>query len=157
MTSSSIAIASQPGVYYSNLGYKVSAGKTQWKQFPAPSNNDYIETIYRSGDDNHVQAALTVRRDQMNEVVDISEYAKKWIKDYQRFGFQILASNKVRAEKEIGFMFDLVHRDSGKQLRQVLFAKNKNVVTLTCRDDISSFRETLRKCNDIIRTFEWLP
>lgn len=155
LTSSSSFIAAKPGLFHSSLGYSLHAAETNWVQVRPPQNNRYIETVYRASENEDVQAALTVRADKLNQPAELSEYASKWIKDYSRFGFQILSSKKVRVGEEVGFMLDLVHQDTSKQLRQILFLKDKNVVTLTCRDDIKNFSQTLKSCNDIIRTFHW--
>ena len=56
---------------------------------------------------------------------------------------------------EVAYMFDLVNKDTEKQLRQVVFLKETRAVILTCRDHIESFNDNLKDCNSIIRTFQW--
>lgn len=155
LTSSSVFISSKKGLFHSPLGFSIHSANTDWVQMPPPKGNSYIETIYRAGTDDHIQAALTVRTDKMTKAQSLDAYAKKWMKDYPRFGFDVLAAKKVKVGEEVGFLLDLVSRDNSKQLRQILFVKNKNAVTLTCRDDQKSFSQTLKSCNEIIRTFRW--
>jgi hypothetical protein len=155
LTSSSLFISSKKGLFRSPLGFSIDLANTEWVQIPTPKNNTYIETVYRASDDSGSQAALTVRIDSSEKKVDLSEYAQKWLKDYPRFGFDVITSKKVRVGNEIAFLLDLVGRDNAKQLRQVLFAKGKNVVTLTCRDDIKTFSKSLKSCNEIIRSLRW--
>lgn len=155
LTSSSIFISAKKGLFQSPLGFSLHLAATNWVQIPKPNDNPYIETIYRASEDDKVQAALTVRVDHLSKAMGLEAYSQKWMKDYPRFGFDILTSKKVRVGDEIGFMLDLVNRDNSKQLRQLLFVKNKSAVTLTCRDDVQNFPHTLKSCNEIIRTFHW--
>ncbi len=155
LTSSSPFISLQKGLFQSPLGFRLHSGQTGWEQIPPPKQNTFIETIYRAPGDNNVQAALTVRVDKTDKKYELSDYAQTWLKDYPRLGFSILTSKKVRVGQEVGYMLDLVNRDNAKQLRQVIFLKERHVVTLTCRDDMTSFQKTLKSCNDIIRTFQW--
>jgi hypothetical protein len=155
LTSSSLFISKEKGLFRSPIGFSLHAAHTNWEQIAPPKNNAYIETIYRASSDDHVQAALTVRVDETPQKYNLDEYAEKWMKDYPRFGFDILTAKKVKIGEGVGFMLDLVNRDNSKQLRQVLFIKRKHVVTLTCRDDVASFPTTLKNCNEIMRTFKW--
>ncbi len=155
LTSSSIFISSKNGLFQSPLGFSLHLASTDWLQVQKPADNPYIETIYRSSKDENIQAALTVRVDKLDAIHSIESYSQKWMKDYPRFGFAILTSKKVRVGNQVAFMLDLVNRDNSKQLRQVLFLKNKAAVTLTCRDDVTNFSRTLKSCNEIIRTFRW--
>jgi hypothetical protein len=52
-------------------------------------------------------------------------------------------------------MLDLIHNGSEKQLRQVIFIKEERVVIFTCRDHKLTFLDSLKNCNDIVRTFRW--
>ena len=155
LTSSSIFISGHPGLFHSAMGFTMNSASTNWHLVPAPKNNSYIETVYRAPSDSKTQAALTVRAEVLQKSVDLEAYANRWIKDYPRLGFEILASKKVRVGDQIAYMLDLISRENAKQLRQVLFVKGKNSVTLTCRDDVSTFSQSLKSCNDIVRTFHW--
>jgi len=155
LTSSSLFISNQPGLFRSSLGFSLHTGTTKWVQVPTPPNTPYIEAVYRAPGDENVQAALTVRVDPLLKNESLDDYSKRWLKDYPRFGFDILAAKKVRVEREVAFLLDLVNRENSKQLRQLVFIKNKRAVTLTCRDDSSGFATTLKSCNEIIRSFRW--
>jgi hypothetical protein len=157
LTSSSILISEKKGIFRSPLGFSLHSGQTNWEQVAAPQDNPFIATIYRANPSTSgIQAALTVRIDELNEKSNLESYSKKWLKDYPRFGFEILSSKKVRVGSQVAFLLDLVNRENQKQLRQVLFLKDKSAVTLTCRDQMKTFGTTLKSCNSIIRTFRWL-
>lgn len=156
LTGSSMLLNEKPGIYRSPLGFHIDAARTGWKQFQPNEENKFLATVYRSEEaDNGVQAALTVRVDSIDKNEDLDVYTKKWMKDYPRLGFNILASKKVRVGNQVGFLIDLINRDNNIQLRQLLFVKNENVVNLTCRDHYKQFNDTLKSCNEIFRTFTW--
>jgi hypothetical protein len=155
LTSSSLYISAKPGLFQSPIGFSINSGSTNWVQVMSPKNNEFIEATYHSPGDENVQAALTMRHEKLSKPEELDSYSKKWMKDYPRFGFDVLAAKKVRVKNEVGFMLDLVNRENSKQLRQLIFVKNSNVVTLTCRDDAQNFLKTLKSCNEIIRTFRW--
>ena len=151
-TSSSQLISEKNGIYRSPLGFSIHAGNSGWKPVPPTVKNDFVVATYKSTLD---AAALTVRIDEIKKPITLDEYSKKWLKDYPRFGFDVLTAKKVRIGKEVAYMLDFVSPENKKQLRQILFVKNKNAVTLTCRGDQTGFSKTVRQCNEIIRNFQW--
>jgi len=159
LTSSSAFISAEKGLFHSASGFVISSGPTDWHQISPPKNNSYIETVYRApehaGSDSKSQAALTVRAEPLQRPTSLDDFANKWLKDYPRLGFEILTAKKVKVNDQIAFMLDLVSRENSKQLRQVIFVKGKNAVTITCRDDVATFAQSLKSCNEITRTFRW--
>ncbi len=133
----------------------MSAGLTDWQLTVAPKGNSFIETMYRAPGNSKVQAALTIRTEKLDRPTELATYANKWMKDYPRLGFEILTAKKVRVGENVAYMLDLVSRENAKQLRQLLFLKGRMAVTMTCRDEISTFAQSLKSCNDIVRTFRW--
>lgn len=157
LTSSSIVVSESPGIFRSPIGFSIHAADTGWDHLPAPKSNSYIATIYKASEmSGQLQAALTVRVDKLPEGTDLSAYSRQWMRDYPRLGFEILSTQRVRVGSEVGHLIDLVNRSSSKQLRQILFLRDRDIVTLTCRDDVSGFSKTLQDCNKIIRTFRWI-
>lgn len=104
---------------------------------------------------NGIQASLSVRVDRLTESKSLKSYVKHWVKDYSRLGFEILSSKNVAINGQEGFMVDVINRDAAKQLRQIVFMREKTAVVLTCRDHRDTFEKTLNECNEIIRQFRW--
>jgi hypothetical protein len=154
MTTSSIFFQLQKELFYSPVGYSVSAGNTKWVRAQITKNNPHIEAIYRPEIDSNKQAALTIRTDKAGPHKNISQYVKKWLKDYPRFGFQVLESKKVKVGTNIGYLLDLVSNETQVQMRQVLFHRGTHVITFTCRDDKTNFSQTLKSCNEIIKSYK---
>ncbi len=156
-TSSSAVIAEKPGLFYSPKGFHLDSSKTVWEQRQPPTDIPSLVTIYTSPHEvaNGQQAALTVRVDDLSRTFTLKSYVKKWMQDYSRFGFDVLSAKPIRVNSQAAFLLDIVSPETAKQMRQVLFIRQKTAVVLTCRDDKDTFAKTVSICNDIIRTFTW--
>jgi len=156
-TSTSFVLGTESGRYFSEHGFKVSLGSSGWEQTSAPTQFKNIEIIYRGvrAEPHLPPPSLTVRRDQLKKTTSLKSYIRKWMKDYHRFGFDILASQKVKVGSNTAYMLDLVHAETENQLRQVVFLRKRNAVILTCRDKKQAFLSSLKACNKIVRSFRW--
>ena len=155
-TSSSKLIGADHGMFISEHGFSINAGRTSWIHTSPPKDIPSLTTLYRSPKTTHgVQPSLTVRVDNLKVTVPLKQYVKQWMKDYHRLGFEVLGSKPVKVNGQEGFVVDVINREVSKQLRQVVFMKRKTAVVLTCRDHRDSFDETVQVCNEITRNFHW--
>lgn len=155
-TATSELISAHSGLYRSPTGFIIHTDNTNWMQTKQKRKNKYIKTLYRAPiSTNGVQAAMTVRIDKLKQT-SIRHYLKRWVKDYPRLGFKVLASKKLNINGNKAHLIDLLSKSSQKRLRQVIYYKNKKIVILTCRDHRQSFLETVKSCNQIIKNFKWL-
>lgn len=155
-TSSSPLVSEKPGQFFSGKGFKLHSAQTAWIQSAPPKNIPALVTVYKSPVPvNGQQPALTVRVDDLHQTVALKNYVKKWMKDYGRFGFDVLTAKPVKIGENQAFLLDIVSRETQKQLRQVVFMREKTAVILTCRDGRDSFSKTVQDCNEIVKTFEW--
>ncbi|MCB0361569.1 MAG: hypothetical protein KDD35_02540 [Bdellovibrionales bacterium] len=155
-TSSSFVISGHMGSFISEHGFSIHADETDWKQSPAPQDNPFIEILYRAPTTHYgVQAGLTLRVDQLEKAQSLKSYVLRWLKDYPRFGFKILDSKPLKVNDQKAFLLDMVNRQTSKQIRQVVFLKDKTAAILTCRDHHQSFSKTVSTCNKIISHFHW--
>ena len=107
-TTSSMVITEKPGIFRSPIGFEINAADTGWVQVPPPGNNKYIATVYRNENlVDGIQPALTVRVDKLEKPISLKMYTKRWMKDYPRLGFEILAAKKVKVGGEVAFMLDI--------------------------------------------------
>lgn len=140
-------------------GFTMNSGQTAWIQSAPPKNIASLVTIYKAPFPvNGQQPALTVRVDELHKNYALKNYVKKWMKDYSRFGFDVLTAKQVKIGENAtpAFLLDIVSKETQKQLRQIVFLKEKTAVILTCRDQRESFAKTVTDCNEIARTFEWV-
>lgn len=145
------------GVFRSPIGFEIASGDSGWLPTSAPNESKNIATVYRPSawKARGINAMLTVRVDKLKKPLTLDAYVKRWSKEYPKFGFDVLGSKPFVQNNERGYVLDLINRDNNRQLRQVIFLKEKNAVILTCRDQASTFKSTLKSCNEIIRTFRW--
>ncbi len=156
-TSTSSLISSESGKFWSAKGFRIHSGQTDWIQRPAPKDIPSLVTLYRAPTRvNGQQPALTVRVDELARKQALQSYVKKWMRDYSRFGFDVLTAKQIKFNSNSAFLLDIVSRETNMQLRQVVLLKQKTAVILTCRDHRSSFAKTVQDCNEIIKTFEWV-
>lgn len=154
--SSSRIIAPKLGFFRSPDGFRLHAGESGWLQAAPPKGNQTILTVYRSPQSDS-KASLTVRVDRLARGSTADRYIGRWIKEYPRFGFDVLGSQPFSQGGVRGHVIDLMNRDSRMQLRQVVFVHEtrKRAAILTCRDNATDFSGTLKSCNSIVKTFQW--
>lgn len=147
---------SAPGAFHSNDGFSLNAGHSQWLLSEPGDSKSQMQTVYKAPYTHlGVQPALTVRTDKLNETIGLRTYVKRWLRDYDRFGLDILAAKPVKLNGNMAYLLDVSSRETNKQLRQVVFLKNKTAVILTCRDHRQHFSTSVNSCNEIIKTFRW--
>ncbi len=150
-TSSSPLVSDKPGQFLSAKGFSLNSAQTAWVQGAPPKHIPSLVTVYRSPVPlNGQQPALTVRVDELRRLQGLKTYVKRWMKDYTRFGFEVLTAKPIKIHDNQAFLLDIVSRETQKQLRQVVFLKNKTAVILTCRDGRDSFAKTVQDCNEIV-------
>jgi hypothetical protein len=144
------------GIYKSPQGFEIQTAGSDWIQSAPPKKTRYIATMFRSPQiKNNMRATLTVRVDQLQSPLQINDYVKRWTREYPKFGFDVKGSKKITMNGNIGYMIDLVNPAKKRQLRQVIFLKDKKAVLMTCRDHVDNFRTSLAECNKMIRGFKW--
>jgi hypothetical protein len=153
---SSALVARKPGLFFSGKGFRLDAADTAWVQAPTPKKIPSLVAVYKAPlPIDGQQPALTVRVDDLRRSQGLRSYVKRWMQDYSRFGFDVLTAKPVKVGEAQAFLLDIVSRETKKQLRQVVFMRNKTAVILTCRDQRQSFAKTVQDCNQIIKSFQW--
>lgn len=156
VTGSSPLVSEKPGLFMSNKGFRINSGNTAWVQSPPPKDIPSLVTVYKAPISQHgQQPALSVRVDNLRKQQSLKKYVRKWMQDYTRFGFDVLTAKSIKINDQSAFLLDIISRETSKQLRQVVFLKNKTAVILTCRDHRDSFGKSVQDCNQIVKTFQW--
>lgn len=148
---SSGLVAPDRGLFWAREGFKLSSGSTGWKLSEANEAADLV--TYQAN--NKSQGSLAVKIDKLKSEQNIESYAKKWMKDYINYGFDVLGTQTFQQNDAKGLVIDFDHKKSFQQIRQILFLKGKTAVILTCTDDKKQFLKTLQGCNEITKSFTW--
>ena len=143
MTSTSMWTDPNKFLFYSNLPYRLSLPENSGLGI----NGEF--TFHNQ------TASLLVKIIELPTNQSLESFSKKWIKDYSSLGFSILGSQSFAQDGMSGLVVDIFHRDHKKQLRQVLLKGNHQIAILTCQDDEKQFKDTLKICNQITKSFEW--
>ncbi len=155
-TGSSPLVSEKPGLFMSAKGFRINSGNTAWVQSAPPKDIPSLVTVYKAPVSQHgQQPALSVRVDNLRKTQTLKKYVRKWMQDYTRFGFDVLTAKPIKINEQSAFLLDIVSRETQKQLRQVVFLRNKTAVILTCRDHRDSFGKSVQDCNQIVKTFQW--
>jgi hypothetical protein len=156
-TSTSALISEKPELFRSAHGFQLDAADTSWYLQNSKTSSEHLETIYKSPKlSQGLQASLTVRVDQRNPHESFKLYLKRSLKDYERLGLEVLRTRPVKINHVTGFLVDALGQNKEKQIRQLVFGKGQTMVILTCRDGKTNFQKSVKDCNEIFKTFQWL-
>lgn len=155
-TSSSILTTPERGLAFMQKGFSVKTAGTDWIPVnPDKSGDSILDTIRFTPKDAAQTGSLSVRTDKILASASLELYAKKFMRDYPNYGFDVLSSKPVKLNETSGLLVDMVSRSKNKQLRQLILKQNNQVAILTCMDDKEKFSKTLSGCNQIMKSFEW--
>ena len=154
-TSSSVLTDPQQGHYFQSQGFNLRTLGTDW--LPTPQNKDSLFESVRFTPQGQMEAtaSLSVRTDTLSKQGSLESYAKKWMRDYPSYGFEVLGAKSFAVGGSPGLVVDMVQRGEKKQIRQVILQKGQRVAILTCLDNQDSFHKTLPNCNQLVKNFEW--
>ncbi|PIS09753.1 MAG: hypothetical protein COT73_13000 [Bdellovibrio sp. CG10_big_fil_rev_8_21_14_0_10_47_8] len=164
-TGSSALVAPQNGLFLAIRGFELKTEKTNWI-FATPKtvkfqNQDsdnkepWTDLELRMIKPDVATASFFVKTDVLKADLSLENYAKRWMKDYPQYGFEILGTRAFSQNSTRGLLIDLFHRKSNEQVRQVLFLKDRQAVIMTCKDTKTSFNKTLSDCNQVVKSFAW--
>ncbi len=140
------------------INFSIVNDGTNWEPAVAPPDAKNVKRFFRgpTASDQTSQPTLTVRVEPISEKQkDLREYLRKWLKDYPKFGYNVLGHKPFKLDGQAAFVIDVVSHSGEKQARQVLTVQDDQVVLLTCLDKKDSFMSSLPACNQIIRSLKW--
>lgn len=148
---SSGLVAPDRGLFWAREGFILNSGQTGWSLTEAEEAKDQVTYMAN----NKSKGSLSVKVDKLKVEQSVEAYAKKWMKDYINYGFELLGTQTFQQHNSQGLVIDFDHKKSFQQIRQILFLKSKTAVILTCTDDKKQFLKTLQGCNEIAKSFTW--
>ena len=140
---------------FNRKGFEINFKDSRWTGHSLPSKHNEINMTFLDPATSP-QAKISIQTESLPESLPLETYAKKWLKDYQAYGFEVLGAKPFAENRTKGYLVDLFFRKEKQQERQAIFLKNKTVVTITCLDLESHFAMTLNPCNELLKSFRWL-
>lgn len=137
------------------LGIELSLNGTSWEHVPLPHPQSGLHAVFKSPSRDYTKtqaATLTVRTEKLGESKNLKEFVRQWLKEYPKFGYDVLGSRGFTLSQQEAVVVDLVGTHSKKQARQILLLKGDDVVLFTCLDNKDHFEVSLKDCNTIIKS-----
>jgi hypothetical protein len=153
-TATSALTDPEKGLSYLAKGYSLKTTGTNWTAV-STNNESLIDTVRFASKDPKLTGSLSIRTDKIANNVTIETYAKKFMRDYPNYGFDVLGSKNIAINQSNGLVVDMIQKVKNTQLRQVILKNNNQVAILTCLDTKDNFMSTIASCNEIIKSFEW--
>lgn len=151
---SSLLVNPQNGLFLTSRGYQVKTEGTPW--IPVADKGESLVESVRYQLKTVGNASLALRIDDVGQNQKLDQYAKKWIKEYSQFGFEILGTQNILLSGKESLVIDLIQKNKSQQIRQVLIQNKQKVAIFTCRDQRDAFGKTLISCNQVVRSFRWI-
>lgn len=152
---SSILSSLKQSVFTRAQGFQVQIEDTTWKAPEVNMANNWLDGQLTFKSQTHPEAKLNLRHEQLHRATSLENYAKKWMRDYTGYGFEILGTRGFTQDKTRGLVVDLKQNAKNQMLRQVLFIQDQKVVLFTFADTQENFSKSLSDFNNVIRSFSW--
>ncbi len=154
-TSTSLLTDPEKGLFMAPLGFTVKTEGTGWVPKTRPQTPIFESFRYAPKIDKDSDAFMSVRSDKLADKMSLEVYAKKWLRDYPQFGFELLGTKAIQIQKSPALVIDFIQKEKNRQIRQVIVQSGAKLAVFTCTDKKTEFSKTLATCNKIIRSFEW--
>lgn len=148
---SSLLVSEKKGLFLLPRGFQVKTMGTDW--ILSDKTSEFNKLLYV-----HPQrpnAQLLLQNENLKTELKIEDYAKRWMKDYLNYGFELLGTKIFFHQGSKALVVDLEEKKKSKKLRQILFLKEKKVVVLTCAENSDQFQSLLADCNQFAKSFQW--
>lgn len=155
-TSTSVLTDPAKGVLFHGFGFRLKSVDPTWTAVPTVGESVFETMRFEPKVASASEATLSIRMDKLPEKGSLETYAKKWMRDYPSYGFEVLGTKNLQLGGGKALLVDLTQKAKNRQLRQVIMQKDEKIAILTCLDKREKFNETLQTCNRLIRGFEWV-
>ncbi|MEN0057905.1 MAG: hypothetical protein AAGB31_03650 [Bdellovibrio sp.] len=152
-TSSSSLTNPEKGLYFLHKGFTLKTEGTQW--IPLPTEESLLDTVRFGPSDPTQQGSLSVRTDKVASNASLDLYARKWMREYPNYGFEVVSAKNFTLKGGPALVVDMLSRSKNKQIRQVILKNKEQVAILTCLDDKDKFARSIQTCNQIMKSFSW--
>lgn len=157
VTSSSVLTDPAFGLFYRGHGFSLKTSGSEWILTPDDQLSSQASYNYKpKANSFSQQARLSLKIDQISSKQNLDVYAKKWMKEYSQFGFEILGTKSLKMGGGNALLVDLFQKSKDQQVRQLIFHKGNKIVVMTCSDERTHFKKTLPQCNQLMSSFNWL-
>lgn len=101
------------------------------------------------------KAQLTFKYEDFKNDFNLEAYVKKYMRDYNQYGFDIIGSQSIITKMGPTVILDLKQKNLKSKARQVFYKNKKRLLSATCISDIDNYETTLAYCNQTLGSMNW--
>lgn len=140
------------------LGFEIKAEVPGWELSTPPPDAKNVKRLFRgpASAASKSQPTLTVRIEPLaKEEKELRDYLRRWLKDYPKFGYNVLGHQPFKLDGRQAHVIDVVDVAGERQARQVVTVEGPNAILFTCLDQKQEFGKSLPACNTLIRSVKF--
>jgi len=155
-TSSSAMNSPNWNTVFSQMGFNLKLVSKEWTfintSSESTSPNQEINLGLKSLSDT---ARLSLKIENLTTKTTVENYAKKFLRDYNQYGFEVLSSKNMTLNNSNVIVVDLIQKNKLTQSRQIFFNHKDKILIASCIDKTELFQMTSNMCNQLLNGLNW--
>lgn len=151
LTGSSIINKPSNSLAFSQMGFALKSVPDDWVFINTPESDTLTLEIGLAD-----QPLLSFRSEVVSEKTDLERYVRRYLRDYNQYGFEVTGLQSHRKAPVPSVIVDLKQKNKTSRSRQVFFHRDNKLIIATCADQDKKFDQTLATCNRILGSFSWI-
>lgn len=144
---------------FSQMGFSFKLVSDEWVFLENPSQNrlpanQQIDMGFKTLSES---ARLSLKTETYRGKVNLEAYAKKYLRDYNQYGFEVISSRSVKINGVTAVVIDLIQKNKLTQSRQIFLGADEKITIASCIDKSEFFSLTSNMCNQLINNYSWRP
>ncbi|AZZ35681.1 hypothetical protein CIK05_02320 [Bdellovibrio sp. qaytius] len=144
---------------FSQMGFTFKLVSDEWVFLENPSQNrlpanQQIDMGFKTLSES---ARLSLKTETYRGKVNLEAYAKKYLRDYNQYGFEVISSKSVKINGVSAVVIDLMQKNKLTQSRQIFLGADEKITIASCIDKAELFSMTSNMCNQLINNYNWRP
>jgi hypothetical protein len=154
---SSVLNTLQNGSLFSQMGFKLNTVPVGWNLVASEKSDTSKELQIDLGKKfsitNDHLGRISFKSETTQKKVDLESYVKKYLRDYNQFGFEVSSLQSMREKNSV--IVDINQKNKKTRSRQMFFQNGTRIVTATCVDEFENFDQTIKDCNLVFGGLGW--
>lgn len=156
-TGSSMVNSPRWNTAFSQMGFSFKLVSDEWVFLENPSlarlpANQQIDMGFKTLSES---ARLSLKTENYRGKVNLEAYAKKYLRDYNQYGFEVLSSKSLKINGIPAVVIDLMQKNKLTQSRQIFLGADEKITIASCIDKSELFTLTANMCNQLISHYNW--
>lgn len=144
---------------FSQMGFSFKLVSDEWVYLENPAQtrlpaNQQIDMGFKTLSES---ARLSLKTENYLGKVNLESYAKKYLRDYNQYGFEVLSSKSVKINNIPAVVIDLIQKNKLTQSRQIFLSADNKITIASCIDRADYFTMTSSMCNQLLNNYNWRP